>query len=207
MNCEQAREAMIGGVESSDLDAHLNSCSQCRAEEPAVRRIRETLAASAFWEEPSPEMAERIASIGRVVATRPQARTKVLVLIPAVMAVMVLITGFLLTSDRADWEFDLTAVGEGANATAMVSGWNESAGTRLRIEVNGIEPAPAGHYYEIWLTSPQGLHVSAGTFTGDGVITASVGVRRSDFPRLWITSEPFDGDAGPSSDTYFDTTQ
>jgi hypothetical protein len=70
--------------------------------------------------------------------------------------------------------------------------------------VEGLEPAPAGHYYEIWMTAPDGRHVSAGTFQGSGRVTASAGVRRSEFPRIWITLEEVGGDLGPSPETYFD---
>ena len=196
---------IIGGQESADLDAHLASCPDCRAEEVSLSRIRETLSASTFWEEPSPELAERVVAIGRAAKNvRPPGR-RVLAWLPAAVAAAIFITGFALTFGRPDWELDLIPVGEDVEASAVVAGWNEPEGTRLRIEVDGVEPSPPGHYYEIWFTSPSGLHVSGGTFSGDGVVTAVVGARRSDFPRIWITLEPVDEDAGPSSETYFDT--
>jgi hypothetical protein len=145
-------------------------------------------------------------AIGQATENVPVARGGTRFLIPAAALVAVLVAGTLLLPSRADWKFNLAAVGEGRGASATVAGWNEDQGTRLRIEISGVAQSPPGHYYEIWLTSPEGLHVSAGTFRGDGVIEATVGVRRSDFPRLWITLESVeDGDAGPSSETYFDT--
>ena len=159
-----------------------------------------------MWEEPAPELAERIASLGRVATNQPRSPRWVRRLVPLTAALAtLLLAGALLITDRSDWEVGLRGVGDGASASAVVSGWNEEEGTRLRIKVAGIEPSPPGHYYEIWLTSPDGLHVSAGTFRGDGEINASVGVRRADFPRLWITLESVDGDSGPSSNTYFDS--
>lgn len=206
MNCEQARVAMLEGRDSGELEAHLSGCSGCRTERVALQRIRETLAEASMWEEPAPELAERIASLGRVATNQPRSPRWVRRLVPLTAALAtLLLAGALLITDRSDWEVGLRGVGDGASASAVVSGWNEEEGTRLRIKVAGIEPSPPGHYYEIWLTSPDGLHVSAGTFRGDGEINASVGVRRADFPRLWITLESVDGDSGPSSNTYFDS--
>ena len=206
MNCEQARVAMLEGDRSSELENHLGGCSDCRAEQVALVRIRETLREPSLWEEPPPDLAERIASLGRAAVSQPRRQISSRVFLPITAGLgALLMAGFLLVSTPADWEFDLKGVGSGATASAFVAGWNDTEGTRLRIEVEGIEPVPPGHYYEIWLTSVDGRHVSAGTFRGDGVINASVGVRRADFPRLWITLESVDGDSGPSSDTYFDT--
>jgi hypothetical protein len=206
MNCEQARVAMLEGRDSLELENHLSGCSACRTERVALQRIRDTLREASLWEEPAPELAERIASLGRVAInqSRSQSRGRLRVPLIAALATM-LLAGILLITDRSDWQVGLMGVGDGTNASAVVAGWNEEEGTRLRIEVEGIEPSPPGYYYEIWLTSPDGLHVSAGTFRGDGVINASVGVRRADFPRMWITLESVDGDSGPSSNTYFDS--
>lgn len=206
MNCEQARVAMLEGDRSSELESHVGGCSECRAEQVALLRIRETLREPSLWEEPLPELAERIVALGRAAVTKPRRQISSRIFLPVTAGLgALLMAGFLLISTPADWEFDLKGVGGGVTASAVVAGWNDAEGTRLRIEVEGIESPPPDHYYEIWLTSPEGLHVSAGTFRGDGVINASVAVRRADFPRLWITLESVDGDSGPSSNTYFDT--
>jgi hypothetical protein len=73
------------------------------------------------------------------------------------------------------------------------------------LDIRGIEDAPSGSYYEIWMTAPDGRHISAGTFSGSGRVTAFAGVRRADYPRIWITLETADDDLGPSPETYFDT--
>lgn len=206
MNCEQARVAMLEGRDSLELENHLSGCSDCRTERLALQRIRDTLREASLWEEPAPELGERIASLGRVATSQPRSLSRVRFIVPLTAAfATILLAGILLITDQSDWKIGLMGVGDGTNASAVVAGWNEEEGTRLRIEVEGIEPSPPGHYYEIWLTSPDGLHVSAGTFRGEGVINASVGVRRADFPRMWITLESVDGDSGPSSNTYFDS--
>jgi hypothetical protein len=73
------------------------------------------------------------------------------------------------------------------------------------LDITGIGDAPTGFYYEIWMTAKDGRHISAGTFNGSGRVTAFAGVRRADYPRIWITLEAADDDLGPSPETYFDT--
>jgi hypothetical protein len=99
----------------------------------------------------------------------------------------------------------MVSTAEAGNGAVVVQGWLTGQGTRMVLDVSGIEEASPGTYYEIWLTGPDGRHVSAGTFKGPGRVTAFAGVRRADFPRIWITLEPVDGELGPSSTTYFDT--
>ena len=67
-------------------------------------------------------------------------------------------------------------------------------GTHLQLDVDGLAPAGPNEYYTIWMTSDDGQHVPAGTFRESGQIEAWSGVKRSDFPRIWITLEPDDGD-------------
>jgi hypothetical protein len=102
-----------------------------------------------------------------------------------------------------DWQFSLE--GELPGASAQVEGWNAGPGTRMRFRIDGIDPAPEGHYYEIWMTAEDGRHISAGTFRDQGTVTVWAAVKRSEFPRIWITLEAMDGDLGPSPNAYFDT--
>ena len=89
-------------------------------------------------------------------------------------------------------------------ATSTVAGWNENTGTRLLVTIEGLDPAPEGYLYEFWLSDGP-LHISAGSFTDSGEIDLWTGVRRGDFPRLWVTLEPIDEDESPSSLTVLDT--
>ena len=74
----------------------------------------------------------------------------------------------------------------------------------MLLAVNGLDPAPDGYIYEFWLSDGP-RYVSAGTFRAGGVVELWVGVSRRDFPRMWVTLEPIDTDAGPSSATVLDT--
>lgn len=165
-------------------------------------RLQSILRSEAVWLEPSPEVEEGIRSLA---ATRGRTRSKVRMWLPAAVTLLVLLAGAALTFDRPDWQTELIATGLAPDASALVSGWNEAEGTRLRFEIDGLPETPTDSYYEIWLTSDDGLHVSAGSFNGNGVLTAMVGVRRGDFPRIWITLEPIDDESYPSPDTMLDT--
>ena len=206
MNCTDAFSRILDHDASPELEAHLRTCASCRQDLGSLEQIAPTLATPEIWEDPAPSLAASISAIGKGAARPLPARLgRYRAWIPAaVTALIVAVAGFT-TFDRPDWEMALVPVGDGLGASAAVSGWNESGGTRMQIRVSGVEPSPSGHYYEIWLTSPTGLHVSGGTFAGDGVLSSVVGVRRADFPRIWITLEPMDSDGGPSPNTYFDS--
>lgn len=212
MKCEDVRAALLAGdidaPEHMAVEAHLAGCRACRADQPLIDRLRAVLASPSLWEEPSSDLGDRI--VGSLQRRRESPdRIRVGRWVAAAAAVLVLAaTGFglmQLGSAAPDWTLDLAAVEPLPNAVAVVDGWATDTGTRMVVEVTGIEKAPEGHYYEIWLTAPSGRHVSAGTFTGPGTVTAFAGVRRADFPRVWITLESVGGDLGPSSETYFDT--
>lgn len=124
--------------------------------------------------------------------------------IAAALGVVVLVAVAVLTADRGpDWEVTLSPTELAPQASARVLGWNTDGGTRLYVELDGLDPAPEGFVYEMWFTKDD-RHISAGTFTGGDGVELSVGVRRGDFPRLWITLEPLDADPGPF-ETVLDT--
>ncbi len=124
----------------------------------------------------------------------------------AVITVLALTAGLIgLTGpDSPDWEVALPATDLAPDAAATVSGWNEEAGTRMVVDIEGLAPAPAGSFYEFWLSNGP-VHISAGTFQTSGEIELWSGVARADYPRLWITLEPIDEDESPTTHTVLDT--
>ena len=214
MKCEEARAALLSGSDVEPVSQHLATCRSCRSEEPILAKLRTTLSSHSLWEQPPSDLADKIVQAvgGEVERSRAQTRSRIPRGRTAVLAGLALITLIALTgalvatqSLSADWEITLLATEESPDASAVIRGWSTARGTRMIVDVAGIDDAPIGTYYEIWMTAPDGRHISAGTFTGSGRVTAFAGVRRADYPRIWITLELADDDLGPSRATYFDT--
>lgn len=214
MTCEEARAALLSGSDLGPAQQHLASCRPCRAELPMLAKLKSTLASNSLWEEPSPDLVDRILQTvrreesrgepGRRVQTeRP--RTALFARVAAVMLIVLSGSLFATRTLAADWEMTLVTTEEAPAASVVVRGWSTATGTRMVLDIVGLDDAPTGRYYEIWMTAEDGRHISAGTFQGSGRVTAFAGVRRADYPRIWITLETADHDLGPSRETYFDT--
>jgi hypothetical protein len=203
---------MLSGSDVEPVRQHLATCQVCRSEQPMWAKLSSTLSSHSLWEEPSSDLSERIVQTVRGHGERADRRAQPehqRAALFAGVAVTLLIalagTFFATRSLSADWEMTLATSEELPEATAVIRGWSTSMGTRMVLDIRGIEDAPSGSYYEIWMTAPDGRHISAGTFSGSGRVTAFAGVRRADYPRIWITLETADDDLGPSPETYFDT--
>ena len=212
MKCEEARAALLSGTDIEPAQQHLATCRPCRSELPMLAKHRSTLASNSLWEEPSPDLVDRIVQSvrgdNRAEPERrhpPRRMTTLLSAVAAAILIALAGTGVATRALAADWEVTLVTNAEAPEARAVIRGWSTERGTRMVLDVVGLDDAPSGHYYEIWMTAEDGRHVSAGTFKGSGRVTAFAGVRRGDFPRIWITLEAADDDLGPSPDTYFDT--
>ena len=214
MRCEEARAAMLAKEDVEPVRQHLESCRLCRSEQPMWTKLGSTLSSHSLWEEPPADLGDRIletvrghsesGTAGRTV--QPRRRRYTMAAAVAMTAVLALAGSYVFTRTvSADWEVTLDATEEVPGASAVVQGWSTARGTRMVLEIAGIEDAPSGSYYEIWMTAPDGRHISAGTFSGSGRVTAFAGVRRADYPRIWITLESAGDDLGPSRETYFDT--
>lgn len=209
MNCEEFRAQFLAGENSETARAHLGGCAACSAARHDLETDRETLRDPTIWEEPSPELEDQVvALIGGSQANaesrsgwvdrwmRPLAAAAAVVIAVGLYAV--------LRSPTPDWEVTMPGTELAPQASSTVLGWNTESGTRMLLEVEGLDQAPAGHVYEFWLSEGP-LHISAGTFTGNGEIELWSGVTRADFPRLWVTLEPLNEDESPSGRTFLDT--
>jgi hypothetical protein len=172
--------------------------------------MRTLLGEPTLWDEPSYGLGEQIeALIGN--ATRPATGSDrvhrawwwgaAAILLTAVIGLSALAT---IRGSSPDWEVALPATPAAPNAAATVSGWNEEGGTRMLLTVDGLVPAPDGYTYEVWLSDGP-IHVSAGTFRSGQRVELWAGVRRADFPRIWVTLEPLDADESPSPAAVLDT--
>ena len=205
MNCDEAmqRLAMAGPPgDDAAIDAHLAVCSQCRIRVESAEALGGHLRNPLLWEEPGPELEDRVlAALGSETAVSARHGWRWLGIAASIAVILIAV---LSVSGRPDWKVELEAGPMGPEATAAVLGWNERTGTRMVLDVGGLPELEAG-FYEIWMTAPDGAHVSAGSFTASGRVEVSVGVRRADFPRIWVTIEPADGDPLPTPKTVLDT--
>ncbi len=207
MNCEEFQARYLAG-ELPGGGGHLASCPACRAATPGLDQLRARLREQVLWEEPDAALAERVVAAVAVEA-RPQRlaarRPARLGWVAAAVVVLVVAIGGWWRAAAPDWRIDLAPTANAPLAVAHVAGWNTEYGTKMQLDVEGLDPVGDDAYYEVWLTSPDGRHVSAGTFRGPGEIVLWAGVTRAEFPRIWVTLEPADHDPAPSGRTVLDT--
>lgn len=208
MNCEQHRPEYLADGSNAAFDSHLSTCPACKRALPGLSTTRSALTDPVLWEEPPVDGFDRL--LGSILATSPpknSGRRRLWSVAAAVVLLAGVATGIavLRPTDDADWQIALAATAVRPDAVARVEGWNTDTGTRIRITVDGIDDLAGDGFYELWMSSPEGENVSAGTFRAAGTIEAWSAVRRADFPRMWVTRESFDGDPSPSGDTVVDT--
>lgn len=205
MTCEEVLELIArGGENDPAVVAHLAVCPTCRLEAERTAVLGRHLADPLLWESPPPDLQHRVAA---AVANEGQPRppTRWTWWAAGAAAVLVMVAALAVWQGRPDWTVELVGAEAAPTAQATVRGWNKDEGTRMVLEVEGLAAAGDGAYYEVWLTAPDGRHVSAGTFQTAGRVEVIAGVRRSDFPRIWITREPADADTAPFPATVLDT--
>ncbi|HSJ70945.1 MAG TPA: anti-sigma factor [Acidimicrobiia bacterium] len=209
MNCEDFRGTYLAGENGTATEAHLAECGSCRSHRADLDMGRDAMLDPAVWEEPPPSLEHQVmalisASPPRTGATLHRLGRWAWPAAVAAVAVIVLGVYGLVQTPPPDWEITMpgTELAPGANST--VTGWTTASGTQMVLQIDGLDPAPEGYVYQLWL-SRDSLHVSAGTFAAGGTIEMATGVSRAAFPRLWVTLEPVDDDESPSGHTVLDT--
>lgn len=206
MNCDDFQGRYLAGDLDAETDNHLAGCTWCGARLADLDELVKQLGTDAMWLAPTSGLEDQIvAALEGTVA--PEQGSRKLVRMLGVAAALIAVIGGSVTlfqSRQPDWEIALPAT-EGVSATASVAGWNTSAGTRMVFSIDGLAPATNDEFYEIWMTATDGRHISAGTFRAGGRIESFAGVSRRDFPRIWVTLEPNDGDEGIGGPTVLDT--
>lgn len=205
MTCEECRVRLLAGDENEEVQRHLETCSSCRAELPALESNRMLLGDPSLWEEPEPALGDQVVSlISGVNPTVPGPRWWQATIAVAALMAVVLGSIALFRSPSPDWEVPIPGTDLAPLAMGTVKGWNTDSGTRMLLEVDGLEEAPEGYFYEFWLSEGP-VHISAGTFTTAEEVELWAAVARADFPRLWITLEPIDDDESPTRQSVLDT--
>lgn len=209
MNCERIRAMFLSGEPDEVTRAHMADCAACRRTRAELEAARAALMDSSIWEEPSRELEEQVVSLisgsrRGADASRERAPRRLWPLAAAAAAIAAVAIVAGVRSPSPDWVVAMPGTQLAEQASSTVSGWNTDSGTRMILSVDGLERAPEGYVYELWLSRGP-LHISAGTFSAAGDIELWAGVARADFPRLWVTLEPLDDDESPSQHTVLDT--
>jgi len=209
MRCDEFQAAILAGEENGGTAEHEAACARCRAEAAHMRATRAVIADSDIWEPPSPNLRGKVvAAVASEASLRLRAVRRRLPWIAAVAALAVVIVGlgaFLTFRNPPDWEVAMSGTQFAPLASGTVLGWNGDAGTRMVLDVTGLDAAPPGYVYEMWL-SAGARHISAGTFVeADHDLELWAGVSRRQYPRVWITLEPLDDDESLSGQTVLDT--
>ncbi len=204
MTCNEWRAALLSGDHPEGLDGHLAACLECRRLADDLRSAADLLADPLLWEEPPPDLEDRIVGAIERTATAPEThrgsslRSRWLGLVAAAAMIVAIGGAWLSTRDPApDWTATLTGV-DGTAAAATIAGWNTGSGTRVVLEAPGLDPADPGYAYELWFARDGDEVVSAGTFRTADSVELTVGVARRDYPTIVVTLEPLDGDPRPS---------
>lgn len=207
MRCVDARAAFLAGDPASE--EHMASCASCRAGLGHLVELRDVLSSLSTWVEPDPRGGDRLVAALTAESDSPgtDRRSSPRPLTWAAAAVLViagLAGGLVLRPPPPDWEVDVRGTDFAPQAAGTVRGWTSESGSKLVVDVDGLDPAPPGTVYELWLSSAD-RHVSAGTFTALDGVELWVGVPRREYPRIWVTIEPLDTDPAPSGKTVLDT--
>ncbi len=233
MNCGDFQGRLLAGEDSSELQAHLRSCASCREVAPTLAAGSELLRGEALWLEPGTDLEQRIIdmlvsdgaagsdeaipvreaplpptlrAVGDPVPTGPLIRRRPNVWALLTVAAVAVVALVVVANVRGepDWEVEVAAGPAAPEASAIASGWNTPAGTRIRLDMSNLGPAPEGFLYELWLSEGP-IHISGGTFSDTTDVELFVGVARRDYPRIWVTLEPIDENESPSTEVVLDT--
>ena len=211
--------------ERSAYEAHLAGCEQCQQELSSFWETTEALAVAASGPAPSPALRERILAEVRaeapqnVVPLAPRRRRRavpVLAAAAAIAAVVALALG-LRAADLSGQLDDTRAALDRAQSSAAVladpgaqSVDLQAGNGRLVVDadgravlvLDGLDPAPAGKTYEMWVVPGGDIEQasSAGLFPGSGgreIVPVEGTVQPGDV--VAVTVEPAGGVAAPTT--------
>lgn len=158
------------------------------------RRTAEILAGSEVWAE-APDVLDAV-----LAQIQPSSRAPRWWWATAAAAIVTVLVGTAaIVWDRPESpDFTLAGTTVAPQATAAVRVIDTPAGVVLRLEVEGLDPAAEGRYYQGWVVGA-GNEVSVGTFHmrgGDGSVSLWSGVPIEDYPELIVTLQQETG--GPA---------
>jgi Anti-sigma-K factor rskA/Putative zinc-finger len=213
MACDECRDLLGGYVldslepdETQAVRAHLVGCAECSREHAALVALPALLDAAGTTEAAvhEPPAALEAAVLDRFARERPPAtpsRWRRWLTRPIPVAAGAAVAAALVTlavtaalngsSSEPAHVYSAalrgSAIAPGARAYARLA--SESSGTRVRLYVHGLQPAP-GAVYELWCIGDNGERISAGTFrvdsSGGAEVSLTTAARLGDYHRLSV---------------------
>jgi Anti-sigma-K factor rskA len=208
MTTDDERIAYLAGDGPGALD-HI--------ERSELDELKQTLSEPAVWAEPADGLEDAvIAAIAAEAAALPQVpvparaassqRSRWLrprsVIGAAAAAVAIVVATAVIASDEPTRSQPLAATLEptglvpGARGRATFTRTN--SGWRIQLDATGLPRLDAGRFYQAWLEGNDGSLVAVGSFNEGRGVVLWAGVSPGDHPRITITEETADGDAGSS---------
>ncbi len=196
---------------TSALRAHVAVCPDCRSELDDLRYVDGLVRASGPLPEPSAALEARIAAIAGPVPMQRgaglrrhfQSITTWRVATVGLAAATVAFAIAAFTGDSADGfqptqERAMTTSDKWAGATGTVVNGTVDGAPALRIELTDVKPPAHGGTYEVWIAQDPKARISLGTIepdaSGKATVTLPVPSAANGYTRVWVTSEPADGD-------------
>lgn len=211
----------VSSDERGEVDRHLSSCDECRAELADYEAVTGSLAFAVEPVQPPAGFTERVVSAA--VGDRPAPTTQRtarrwgrlgIVAGAALIAAFVVIGATVLESrqdsQRREDVLALLATGEGISLTGDDDVIGRVAGDEFAIA--GVESAPDGKTYQLWLMRGEGCPsddpaecelVSAGTFdTEDGVALVDLDEPSAEWEDAAVTIEDEEGAEFPTTEPF-----
>jgi Anti-sigma-K factor rskA/Putative zinc-finger len=200
--CRSMRELMgayvLGSLDAerrSALVAHLDGCPECRAEVAELATVARALPLAdplRSGERPHPPEHLGDAILDRIAWERVESRRNRFrrasvtgLAAVAVVAAIVVVAGIIDNSERVSLELAASG-GGGGDAVLEYHRW----GTEISLEIEGL---PEEEVYGVWLESPTGDRVPAGTFwtpeEGGVDVTLAAAMNLRDCKGLGISDE------------------
>ncbi|MBA2691449.1 MAG: zf-HC2 domain-containing protein [Rubrobacter sp.] len=178
-NCRRCRGLLgvrlLGGLEpaeEAELEGHLESCPECRAEEAELRSVAELLGEPGSLDEedfePPPDLKEKV--VGKALGGRPR-RVPPIAAAAAALAVVAIGVAALFAAglpssddtpglgDEEPISFGSPPRGVTVEASVVAHTW----GTELLMDAEGLE---TGEVYTVSIEKEDGESVPTGTFIG-----------------------------------------
>lgn len=213
--------------EKAEFEEHLAACATCRAEVESLQEATALLAETTATEPPAALRERVLAEIAtvrplppEVPAARPvtsiRSRRRPWTLLAAAAAVVAVAGGGAVVwqqvSDHGQQQTQLSAVdrvlqaGDAKRVNVSLPGGVRASLVRSVTEgkavlvTRNMPPAPSGHIYELWLQTPGGAMVPAGTMTDGGSRTVLLSGDATTATGAGITVEPKGGSQSPTTE-------